>query len=96
MNLDFLLDYIRLVAYATIILSSLNGICKRKFNNVLFLGDIIMAFGLLLAGMHTNLFGKNGRFFADLFLTPSAIVWAVIHFLVMIKGTHLDKDNSKT
>jgi len=83
--IDILFDYVRLVAYAVIILLALHGIAKKKFNNVYFVGDIVMALGLLLAGFHVNVLGKSGANFGDVILTPAAVIWAGIHFALFLK-----------
>jgi len=46
MNLiiDTILDYLRIVSYSIVIITSLNGIFKKKFSDILFVGDIILAF----------------------------------------------------
>lgn len=84
--IDVIADYARLVSYSLIALASLQGIYKRKFNNALFLGDIVMVVALFLAGLHTNVLHKESSLFADLFLTPAAIFWAIVHFFAMLKN----------
>jgi len=83
------LEYIRLVCYAIVILSSLKGIAKRKFTNNLFVGDILMAFGLFTANALFR-FGAVDRDITNSFvLTPAVVLWAGIHFHSLLK----DKSN---
>ena len=82
--MSIIFDYIRLVGYAVIILSSLRGIASKKFNNVLFLGDCIMAFGLMLASLGITFgFASNGSV-KDYILTPAVILWSLIHFYNLV------------
>jgi hypothetical protein len=83
---DIFLDYLRLVSYSLIVISSMRGIFKGRFNNYLFLGDVVIACGLFLAGMHSSIFGKDRALFSDLILTPSSVFWATIHFINFLKN----------
>ena len=85
--LDTILDYLRLVSYAVVILTSLRGIFKRKFSNILFLGDIILAVVLISAVIILHLFEivPSSTIVDDIFLTTGAVIWAVIHFAATIK-----------
>ena len=83
--INIFLDYLRLVSYAIIILSALKGILKRRFNDTLFVGDILMCLALFFAGLYTNVLNKNGALFADILLTPAAVFWAIIHFYNMVR-----------
>jgi hypothetical protein len=80
-----ILEYIRLVCYAIVILSSLKGIAKRKFTNNLFVGDILMAFGLFTANALFRFGAVDKGTIGDWILTPVAILWAGIHFHTVIK-----------
>jgi hypothetical protein len=83
--MTFICEYIRMVAYALIILASLRGISKRKFNSILFVGDIIMALILLVSGVLSK-FGNIPRDLTrDMLLTPVVVIWAIIHFANLIK-----------
>lgn len=94
--MNIIWDYIRMVCYVIIILTDLNGILKRKFSNSLFLGDIIMATGLFLTLFHFDFLKKDLMVITDFILTPTAIVWAVVHFSSMLKYNRIDKhDNNK-
>ena len=85
MMINILLDYLRLTSYAIVILLALKGIAKKTLSNALFFGDIMVALGLLLTGFYINILGKSGALIEDVILTPVAVVWAVIHFIVMLK-----------
>ena len=80
-------DYLRAVAYATIILTDLRNIFNRRFNNVLLVGDIIMAFALMISALNLSM-GKihDQELLVDLVLTPAAIIWATIHFRSFLKN----------
>jgi len=84
-TLGVILDYIRMVSYAIIILSSLYKVFERKFSSSLFVGDILMALGLLVCGICTYVLKMKPGMLTDLFLTPAAIIWATIHLNAMIK-----------
>ena len=94
MNIDIMLDYIRMISYALVILSSLRGIFFRKFNTFLFVGDIIMALGGLVTLVSVNTFRTHLGDSADIFLTPAVVLWAFIHFYDFVmfdkskKATH--------
>ena len=96
MNMDYILDYLRLVSYTIIILSSLRGIFTKKYSNFLYLGDIIIAFGLLFGGTVVSFFNVDRGVYADIVLTPVSMVWAVIHFCVMVKQNELTKKRYKS
>lgn len=85
--IDTFLDYLRLVSYATVILTSLRGIYKRKFSNILFLGDVVLALGLIIAVIILHLFEVIPALtlWDDIVLTLGAVTWAVIHFVAMLK-----------
>jgi hypothetical protein len=85
--MDTFLDYLRAVSYATIILTSLRGIYKKKFSNLLFIGDIILAIALILVVIILHLFETipSSTLLDDVLLTIGAVTWAVIHFISLIK-----------
>lgn len=80
-----ILEYIRLVCYAIVILSSLKGIAKRKFTNNLFVGDILVAFGLFVANALFRFGTVDKGITGDLVLTPAVMLWAGIHFYSVVK-----------
>ena len=92
--IDIMLDYIRLTCYGTVILTSLNGILKKKFNNILFVGDVIVALGLMAVGLCATFFNINRALTSDVILTPIVIIWATIHFKNFLRYNGLDKKNS--
>lgn len=85
-NLDFILDYFRMSCYALVILTDLRNIVHRKFSNLLYVGDVIIAFALMLSAFNM---GQRTLFdtfiIADVILTPAAFLWAIIHFYEFIK-----------
>ena len=87
-TLDLFLDYIRMVSYAIVILTSLRGIMYRKFGNLLFLGDAVMSVALLLTLIFSNLLKASLSESADFFITVPAILWAFIHFKAMLQNNH--------
>jgi hypothetical protein len=80
-----LLEYFRLTGYTIIILSSLNGIRTKKFNGLLFIGDIVMCTALLISSVGFKILGIEKAMSAPYVLTPAVFAWATIHFLVMLK-----------
>lgn len=85
MNFTFWAEYARMVAYATIILCALRGITKRKFSSSLFIGDIIMALILLISSLMAHFGGISRDLTRDYVLTPTAVIWAIIHFINILK-----------
>jgi hypothetical protein len=81
-----------MVGYTIIILSSLRGIVVRKFNNLLFVGDIIMAFALLVSSMRVSLGGANGEEIRDMVMTPAVIIWAMVHFVELLNYKAIKKE----
>lgn len=90
-------DYFRVVAYVSIVLTSLRNIANRKFNNLLFLGDIVMALGLVLASLNFAM-GEVFRqeIVVDAVLTPVSIFWAAVHFREMLRENGLTKVSYKS
>ena len=76
----FLFDYIRMVGYSLIILTDLRNIVNRKFSTILFVGDILMSFALLIASLNIITTGFDQTIIADKVLTPAVVIWAGIHF----------------
>jgi len=91
MNIDIFLDYIRMVGYGVIILTSLNGILIKKFNNILFLGDTLIALTLLISGLLRTVGGIDKNLVIDMILTPSVVIWAAIHFINLLKYNKVEK-----
>lgn len=85
-TMDLTLDFVRMISYSVIILASLRGIFKRRFSNLLYVGDIVMAIGLFLTILNSSVFGANLYRTADVILTPAAIVWAIIHYRALLKS----------
>jgi hypothetical protein len=81
--MELLLDYIRMVSYAVVVLTSLRGIAKRKFNGLLFLGDVLMSLAWLVTLSSVNILHRHLETTADIIVTPAAILWAIIHFRAM-------------
>jgi acyl-ACP thioesterase len=85
--MDLLLDYIRMVGYTIIILTSVNGILSKKYSNYLFVGDIAIATALLISGVLSSFGNIDRGLVTDIVLTPFVTVWAVIHFSCMVRRT---------
>ena len=85
--LDTIMDYTRLVSYALVVLTSLRGIVQRKFTNLLFVGDIVVASLLLSVVIYIHLFevSVQATLIDDILLTSGAVFWAVIHFVAMLR-----------
>lgn len=84
-EIDTFLDYIRIVSYAVVVLTSFSGLVKRKFSSLIFLGDIFLAVMLMATLCISSVFGGNLGEVADLLLTPAAVIWAVVHYLTIFK-----------
>ena len=85
-SFDIFLDYVRMFSYAVVILTSLMGIKKRRFNGILFLGDILLSTALLFTLVANNFLSADVKVSADLFITPVAVLWAIIHYVSLLKG----------
>ena len=83
--MTFIVEYIRMVAYATIVLTSLRGIAQRKFSSILFVGDIVMALVLLITSLLAKFANTPRELTRDYVFTPAAILWAIIHFVALLK-----------
>jgi hypothetical protein len=89
--IDYLLDYMRMAGYAIIILASLRGIAYRRFANILFVGDIVIAIALLATGLGFAVSGISRDITADFIMTPAVVTWAIIHFINMVKSNGFHK-----
>ena len=83
--IDIMLDYVRLSAYAVVLLCVLKGIVHKKWSSLLFIGDLIMSVMLITTLIYGHLFNMAYGIGDEIFLTSGAIVWAVIHFVSMLK-----------
>ena len=81
----YLFDYIRMVCYAMIILTDLRNIANRRFSTLLYVGDIVLAFGLFVAVANIPFTHFPQELVADKVLTPAAIIWAGIHYYEFLK-----------
>jgi small basic protein len=88
--LDTIMDYLRLVAYAVVVLTSLRGIAQRKFSNLLFVGDIVIAIVMAITVIYIHLFEivPSSTLVDDIILSSGAIVWALVHFKAMLKDSN--------
>jgi hypothetical protein len=68
-----------------IILTDLRNITKRKFNAILYVGDIVLSFALLVTAMNITTTQFRQELVADRIMTPAAVIWACIHFYEFIK-----------
>lgn len=80
-----ILEYLRMVSYAIVALTSLNGIKSKKYNDLLFVSDIILALMLLLASILKNLFSLQKIQTDPFILTPAVLLWAIIHFKNLVE-----------
>lgn len=87
---NILLDYIRMVSYSIVILSSLRDIANRKFTNILFIGDIIVALFLLVGNVLSVWFNLDRAYIGGMMTCP-VVIWALIHFSAMIKSNNFKK-----
>jgi hypothetical protein len=92
MRQDLIFDYIRLVSYSIVLLSSLRGILYRRFTNLLFVGDIVMVVSLLTTAICIHLMDGDIDYFGNYVLTPGAIIWATIHLLSLFYGEDKNRD----
>ena len=85
MNWDIIADYFRMVSFGVVILASLRGILKRNFTNLLFVGNIVTALGLLVTGFVITIYKQDRGLLTDCIITPVAVVWAIINFAAMVR-----------
>jgi hypothetical protein len=79
-------DYIRSVSYLLVILTDLRDIKHRRFTNLLYVGDTILASGLLFASLNWSFNNILDPSFAiDVFGTPVVIAWAALHVREFLK-----------
>jgi hypothetical protein len=84
------LAYIRLVSYAVVLISSAISLKRQKYSAILFVGDMVLAMGFLLAilgdpfgsGVHHLIPTSTIRNFI---ITPSVTTWALFHFINLIR-----------
>jgi len=80
-----MLTYIRLVSYSIVIITSLRGIATKNFSTLLFIGNIVLAFILIMMGVAFRLCGIFPGVFDDVLLTFGSAVWAIIHFKAFLE-----------
>jgi len=88
MNIEFIdtfLDYIRLCAYALVILAVLKGIAHKKFSNLLFVGDLIISTVLVITLIYAHFFRLSAGILDEIILTSGAVAWAIIHFISILR-----------
>lgn len=80
-------QYLRLVSYAlVIIISAFSLPCKaQKDTRYLVLANLIVAIGSLLSVFHILFMGAEGEMARNVFVTPVAIIWAVLVFINFVK-----------
>ena len=79
-----LLDYFRMISYAIVFLTALNGI-TRHYDKELFYGDLVMAFMYFWGVILCKLIPVLPKLIFDIFLTCAAIFWALVHYINFIK-----------
>ena len=82
---EYFFTYIRLVCYTLIILTDLRNIAQKKFSNILYTGDILICFALLVTALNIPTTKFDQTLVADRVMTPAAIIWACIHFREFLK-----------
>jgi hypothetical protein len=88
---DVLFDYIRMVAYGSVIISSFVQIHRRQYRTILLFGDIFFSLSLITVLLATNFFTIKTEVAADIILTPAAILWAILHYISLMKIDGKDK-----
>lgn len=76
-----LLEYLRMVGYTLVILTSLFSFIRRRYNPYLLIGDIIFAILTGLSLIHVTIFKSDRAFINNMFITPAVLVWAIFHFV---------------
>ena len=94
-TLCLICQYLRMVSYAIVVLSSLRNILGRRFGGILFLGDILVAIALLFSSFHVTFLGKDRVFFEICLITPATIGWAIIHFRTLILSMDLEEGKNE-
>lgn len=82
---DIGLDYLRAISYAIVFLTDLRGIKTRKFGNILYVGDAVLAFSLFLTAFNMGMSVFDLRGFVDIVVTPAVLIWATLHFYDFLK-----------
>ena len=94
-TLNLVCQYLRMVSYAVVVLSSLRNILGRKFGGILFVGDILVAIALFFSSLHVTFLGKDRVFFEICLITPATMVWAIIHFRTLILSMDLEEGKNE-
>lgn len=84
-----------MVAFLTVIVSSLIAFFYRKHNRLLLIGDVVFALSTLTALTMSIHFQWDRAFVNNVFITPGAIVWAIVHYinLLTLNGNHKHTGN---
>lgn len=89
MSLDILFDYIRMVGYATVFLTTIFLVKQKRINNVLAYGNIIFVICALSYLVYINILEPFWNNFIastqDIFITPAIILWAIFYLYYFIK-----------
>lgn len=89
-----IIEYLRMVAYAMIILSSMLAFIAGKHRAFLLLGDVLFSFFAILALLHVQVGGERA-FSNSVFITPGVLIWAIFHFVNLLKINNEPGGNSK-
>ena len=74
-------EYIRLLAYAIVILSIPFELrMKRNYNKFLFIGDLVFGILSLISIVYAQV-TQAPQTARLIFITPAAIIWAVVHVI---------------
>mgnify|MGYP007090119564 CR=1 FL=1 len=79
-----ILENLRMVAYAMIILSSFLAFIAGIHSAFLLLGDIIFSVFAILALLHVQVGGERA-ILNSVFITPGVFIWSIFHFVNLLK-----------
>ena len=89
--MTIILAYLRLVSYAIVMLSSVMSVKTKRYDAILFLGDLILAFAFIL-GVIANPFGHaDGESVRIFIITPGVVLWACFHFCNLVCNRKVKK-----
>lgn len=83
--IENLWEYFRMVSFMVVIISALISFLFGKPSRLVFLGDIIFAMAAFTALLVVVSYKVDRGAVNNIIITPGAIIWAVFHFINLLK-----------
>lgn len=83
-------EYLRIVSYSMVIITSLISLAYKKHHVFLLIGDIIFSIFTIATLIHIVYFNTDRAIANNVFITPAVIIWAIFHYanLLKLNGKH--------